>query len=93
MDDIKHLRHEKAVVLRGEKDERRIEGRDVVVKLFQLWVGGVVKGECEVGDIGGRTGEVLDGKGVGKGQMWVPGMRWGDEGQRQKVVEWGMVER
>ena len=93
LDDVKHLRHEEAVVLRREKDGNRIEGRDVVVKLFQLWVGGVVKGECEVGDTGGRTGEVLDGKGVGKGQKWVPGMKCGDQGQRQKVVEWGMVEK
>ena len=93
LDDVKHLRHEEAVVLGGEKDERRIEGRDVVVKLFQLWVGGVVRGECEIGDTGGRTGEVLDGKGVGRGKKWAPGTKWGDEGQGKKVVEWGMMER
>ena len=85
LDDIPHLQKETGA------DERTIDGQDVTVKLFQLWVGGVVRGECAVGI--GTTGEVLEGERAGEKWEW-PRDRWVDENRKgKKYVEWGMVER
>lgn len=72
------------------QDERPIEGKDIAVKIFQLWVGGVVRGECEVGK--GTTGEVLEGDRVGEKWEW-PGDRWVDaKREGRTILEWGRLE-
>ena len=87
LDDVPHLRAESPEV----KDEGPIAGKDVVVKMFQLWVGGVVRGECAVGK--GTTGEVLEGDRMGEKWEW-PRDRFGDgKAERKRVLEWGMLER
>ena len=86
LDDVPHLRVEQPVT----KDERLIEGKDIVIKMFQLWVGGVVRGECEVGK--GTTGEVLEGERMREKWEW-PRDRWGDaKRDGKRVIEWGRLE-
>lgn len=84
--DVPHLCAEKP----NMQDERPIERKDIAVKIFQLWVGGVVRGECEVGK--GTTGEVLEGDRVGEKWEW-PRDRWAD-GKREgrTILEWGRLE-
>ena len=86
LDDVPHLRVEQPVT----KDERLIEGKDIVIKMFQLWVGGVVRGECEVGK--GTTGEVLEGERMREKWEW-PRDRWVDaKRDGKRVIEWGRLE-
>ena len=66
----------RGVGLQPHNDEVRIWPELVFSKIFDLWVGGVMNGECEVGT--GVTGLTLDGA-----QMWKPELEPWYKGKQQ----------